>query len=214
MGILEFGLTVWAWKRGWKTWALLPLGIGFSLAIFVALVLHDAGAFNIAAPRVLGFIVIDVAVIVSLILMVLKKIEPDVIKSYSRQLSSSIPALKYEMLPEIKQIAIRSATITLPAARAKLVIQNKKDIAITGIINPIGRDDFEGVISSATLKYISRQHCWIRFDGGNYFLEDCHSVNGTKLNGIDIRGKGLHLLNDGDRIDLAEILVLTFRSLL
>jgi len=30
MGIvIQIGLTLWAWNRGWKAWALLPVGIPF-----------------------------------------------------------------------------------------------------------------------------------------------------------------------------------------
>jgi pSer/pThr/pTyr-binding forkhead associated (FHA) protein len=49
---------------------------------------------------------------------------------------------------------------------------------------------------------------------GKYFIEDYQSANGTKLNGVDIKGRGLHLLKTGDKIDVAGILVLIFRVLL
>lgn len=38
---VEIGLTIWAWCRGWKGWALLPLPIGciaqFSTGVIVAM---------------------------------------------------------------------------------------------------------------------------------------------------------------------------------
>jgi hypothetical protein len=42
--ILEIGLTVAAWRRGWKVRALLPLGIGFGIGFLGGLIMGVSGA--------------------------------------------------------------------------------------------------------------------------------------------------------------------------
>jgi pSer/pThr/pTyr-binding forkhead associated (FHA) protein len=59
---------------------------------------------------------------------------------------------------------------------------------------------------------ISRKH--IRFDceDGECYIEDRGSTNGTKLNGSSIEGKGRYLLREGDKVELADILTLTYKT--
>jgi hypothetical protein len=68
--IAEIILTIFAWRNGWKWWALLPVGIAF----FIGLI---AGA-NMAAvggdiSDMGGLIVVDILAIIALIVMVSKK---------------------------------------------------------------------------------------------------------------------------------------------
>ena len=200
MGILEIGLTIWAWKQGWKTWALLPALIGVYLLIFIALVLYDSGAFKIYAPNISGFIFVDAVVITALIVMI-------AIPKEKSNIGNTTSFIGEAARPRVTN---KNMTVSLPTVMAKLTLPNDGDIIINNCIKSIGRDDFVGLVPSSTLRYISRQHCWIRSDKGKYFIEDYHSANGTKINGINIRGKGLHSLNDGDKIDIAGIVVLTF----
>jgi hypothetical protein len=63
--ILEIGLTIAAWKRGWKGWAVLPLVIAFFIGFFWGLV--NGGPLE----ELLGFgIIFDVLCIVALIVMI------------------------------------------------------------------------------------------------------------------------------------------------
>jgi predicted lipid-binding transport protein (Tim44 family) len=65
---VEIILTVSAWKRGWRGWALIPLAIGFFLAFFAGALMGAAGM----GDEALGLlIIIDIAIIVSLIVMVI-----------------------------------------------------------------------------------------------------------------------------------------------
>jgi hypothetical protein len=215
MGIIEIGLTIWAWHRGWKTWALLPVGIGLCLSILLALVLHDAGVFKIYTTSIGSFIFIDVAVIATLIFMVAKAgKESNIDSGASGPDSFLFPRGKSNGEAVKSGISIKNITVSLPLGRAKLVLPNGSDIILNGTIRPIGRDDFKGRISSTALRYVSRQHFWIRSDKGKHFIEDYQSANGTKLNGVDIKGKGLHLLNDGDKIDVAGMVVLIYKVFL
>jgi len=105
-------------------------------------------------------------------------------------------------------------TEPVPLSQAKLTLSNGRNIMINDSIKSIGRIDLKGKVSSTVLHYVSRQHFWIRSEKRKYFIEDYQSTNGTKLNGIEIKGKGLHVLHDGDKIDIAGIIVLTFCPLL
>jgi len=42
--VLEIILTIEAWRRGWKGWALLPLGVGFGVGFLIGLMMGAAGA--------------------------------------------------------------------------------------------------------------------------------------------------------------------------
>jgi pSer/pThr/pTyr-binding forkhead associated (FHA) protein len=59
---------------------------------------------------------------------------------------------------------------------------------------------------------ISRQHRRFDCEDGECFIEDRGSTNGTKLNGSNINGKGRYLLREGDKVELADILTLTYKS--
>lgn len=66
--ILEIWLTVAAWRKGWRGWALLPLGIGGGIAILIgAAVGASGGSIDQATPALLLF---DLACIGTLIGMV------------------------------------------------------------------------------------------------------------------------------------------------
>lgn len=105
-----------------------------------------------------------------------------------------------------------------PAIKAKLLLPNNNEIALTEAIKMIGRSDFERVLSSESLKYISRVvadqgkfHLRTSFENGKFYIEDVNSANGTKLNGADIKGKGKQELKDNDKIEVAEVTTLTFK---
>ena len=72
MGILEIGLTVWAWNRGWGIWALFPTGIGLCLSVLIALFLYDAEVLVLHTPSLIAFIIIDAVAIATLVFMIFK----------------------------------------------------------------------------------------------------------------------------------------------
>lgn len=69
--MLEIGLTIAAWKRGWKGWALLPLAIGGASAFLTGVVMGAAGVSDAAAFG-LG-LVFDIVIVGALIGMVAKR---------------------------------------------------------------------------------------------------------------------------------------------
>src|SRR4030042_2138158 len=68
--IAEIGLTIGAGTRGWKAWALLPLGIGFGSAFLLGLILGAMGLSEDSAFMV--GLVIDILIVCVLIFMVAK----------------------------------------------------------------------------------------------------------------------------------------------
>jgi pSer/pThr/pTyr-binding forkhead associated (FHA) protein len=74
-----------------------------------------------------------------------------------------------------------------------------------------GPDDFAGLISPESVNTISRQHFFIKYDVEKYFIDDYSSTNGTRLNGVDIRGQGWQELKNGDRIEIAGVVTVTFQ---
>jgi len=66
MLILEIVLTIVAWRKGWKAWALLPLGAGFGLGVIMGLlgIIPDETSALWLVP--------DLAAIIALIIMAAK----------------------------------------------------------------------------------------------------------------------------------------------
>jgi hypothetical protein len=63
----EIGLTIWAWRRGWKGWALLPMAVSLLAGIFAAFVVGASGG---SVDDVSGFgLVLDLVSIGVLIYM-------------------------------------------------------------------------------------------------------------------------------------------------
>lgn len=205
MGILEIGLTIWAWHRGWKSRSLLPISLGIMSCIFLVFVLHDVGEFDMYIGSISGFIIIELVVIAVLIYMIVRprKGFKKVQNNSTQKSAHSYPGM--EPTTNLKQDS--------SMAGATLVLPNGKKIDVEQAITPIGRKNFEDSLPSVSLNFISRRQCWIRSGNGQYYIEDYLSANGTKLNGVDIKGKGLHSLKDMDRIDIAGVVVVVFKIL-
>ncbi len=98
-------------------------------------------------------------------------------------------------------------------ARPRLRLSEDSEIHLTNETRWLGRDELSGVVPERDLKYISRQHLLIGLENGQYYVQDQNSTNGTKLNGIQIRGKGKYRLRHGDQIQLADVAIITFEVL-
>ena len=86
------------------------------------------------------------------------------------------------------------------------------EILLAGNNRVLGRRDFEKVLQKDTAAYISRNHFSVGYSGGDYFIEDRNSTNGTKINGVDIKGQEKYKLEDGDEIEIAGKLIIRFRE--
>jgi hypothetical protein len=103
-------------------------------------------------------------------------------------------------------------TTPLDTGVARFVTADGRQIAIPGKGGVMGRNELRSFIDPDKTSQISRQHFRIYCEKGNYYIEDSSSVNGTRVNGSRITGKGRYLLNDGDVIDIADVLSLTFKE--
>ena len=97
-----------------------------------------------------------------------------------------------------------------PAAR--FTSEGGREISLNAAGQSVGRTDLHGLAGSGKADLISRQHFSLSHENGDYYIEDRGSTNGTRLNGSEIRGKGRQLLKDGDKIDLAGALTITYKS--
>jgi hypothetical protein len=94
----------------------------------------------------------------------------------------------------------------------KFVTSDGGHVPMSGNAGSLGRSDFRSLVKSDKADLISREH--IRFDNedGDHYIEDRSSTNGTKVNGTRISGQGRFLLSDGDIIELADALTITFKA--
>ncbi|MBR0133367.1 MAG: FHA domain-containing protein [Lachnospiraceae bacterium] len=88
--------------------------------------------------------------------------------------------------------------------QSKLILTNSKtgrSMVFENDVITIGSDS--GNSMSITNIYISRTHAKIILIDGFFYLKDCNSHNGTKLNGEKISSEKMYQLNNGDSIIFA-----------
>jgi len=108
--------------------------------------------------------------------------------------------------------ALPATTPLVDAHPAMLTLPNGNSILLAGNTRSFGRHDFEEFMPHDQTTYISRQHFTIWYDENKYQIEDRNSTNGTSINSSGIRGKGQCKLSDGDVIELAGKLRITFKE--
>jgi hypothetical protein len=74
MLLVEIILTIIAWVRGWKWWALLPLGIALAIGFFVGVGIASTGG-TINTNDMMSFIWVDILAVIALGIMCFKKRE-------------------------------------------------------------------------------------------------------------------------------------------
>lgn len=92
------------------------------------------------------------------------------------------------------------------------LLPSKREILITRNMRTFGRKDFKKDISDDEKLLISRNHFMITRSGNEFYIEDLNSTRGTKLNGIEIKGKGRQKLNAGSEITLPAGLKIEFTT--
>jgi hypothetical protein len=200
---MDIALAIFAWRRGWKAWSLLPIGVAF----FIVLVISGSEGLDTPAGIFLYFLV-ALAELGTLGYMVAKPRQVSQPGIWNSARPAGAEAIR---VPDRKQSTPLPATIVCSAAMAKLVLPDGSEIPVDDAVKPIGRNDFDKAVSPEDLKYISRQHLMITAQDDKYFVEDLNSTNGTKANGSDIQGKSRQELKDGDRIEVADMVALTFK---
>ncbi len=68
-----------------------------------------------------------------------------------------------------------------------------------------GRLDF---LDLPVASYVSRVHFALKLEDEQLYIRDLGSKNGTKVNGVDIRGKGWVPLKPGDVVEVANVITL------
>ena len=99
----------------------------------------------------------------------------------------------------------------IEATAARLTMPDGSELMLAGNARSLGRKDFEKSLGPGDASFLSRQHINIWYEEGKYYIEDRSSTNGTRLNGSEIKETGRHVLQDGDAIDLAGKLNITFK---
>ena len=102
-------------------------------------------------------------------------------------------------------------TSVIEAPAAKLAMPDGSEVLLAGNARSLGRKDFEKFMAPDEVSYISRQHINIWVEEGKYYIEDRSSTNGTRLNEVEIKDTGRHVLSEGDAINLAGKLNITFK---
>ena len=103
------------------------------------------------------------------------------------------------------------------AGKARLVLPNRT-IELEEEEAFFGKEDFSNDVPSDKIQYISRKikpHFKIIKEDNKFFIEDNNSLNGTKVNNIEINskkgGSGKQELKEGDNIVVANILKISFQ---
>lgn len=121
-------------------------------------------------------------------------------------------AIQLYRLRKCEQLEMTFAKLPISAHRAKLILPGNREITLKTPVSNIGRNELAATGTSHNLDFVSRKHFTITFENGKYYIEDQDSKNGTRLNGLEIRGRGRYELNDGDIIDVAGVATLVFRN--
>ncbi|MEM2618571.1 MAG: FHA domain-containing protein [Candidatus Hadarchaeales archaeon] len=83
-------------------------------------------------------------------------------------------------------------------------------IPVAEAVKTFGRADFISYVTENESKFISRKHFTISREADGFYIVDENSANGTKLNGVEIKGQGKKPLKNGDKILVADTLELVF----
>jgi hypothetical protein len=95
---------------------------------------------------------------------------------------------------------------------ASLVLPDSSTLPIEKM-RIIRREDLARFVSANESWWISKEHCVIFQDRHLFYIQDTGSINGTKLNGLNITGKGKNEIRDGDEITIADKVKLRFAVL-
>jgi len=148
-----------------------------------------------------------IAAIVTAVLLIRRRSKVHPVRESDTQAGQPIPS---EGTTPTDTLPVTTPGLEPPPA--KLAMPDGNEILLAGNVRSLGRHDFEKSMPPEHVPYISRQHINLWYEDGQYYVEDRSSTNGTKINGTDIKGTGRHQLSDGDAIELAGKLNLTFNE--
>lgn len=114
------------------------------------------------------------------------------------------------VLPPSQRTAVAGGTM-VGTPFAYLDLPNGQSIPIVSTSREFGRDDFVNFISRDVAQFISSRHFRIYHIGGQWYVEDLGSTNGTQVDGQEIKGRGPVPIRNGSVISPAGVVKLTFR---
>lgn len=123
-----------------------------------------------------------------------------------------VEAPPVEVPPVAPPVAAPAAALVVADTGVELPLDLSKGESLIGRADPVSRV-FPQVDLTPHGGYdagVSRKHCRIFQQGGQFFVEDLGSTNGTKLNGQIIPPHQPRPLNNGDTLELG-LLKLTFK---
>jgi len=143
-----------------------------------------------------------------------------IVKQRRAKQAALVQAVPPGPAPSIETQIAQPGTVTIRAPTGEtmtltaILQAGTQSIPITRLPQEFGRADFASIAPREMINAISRRHFMIGYDysQGAFYIQDLGSTNGTYVNGVDIRGKGLVPLKNGDRISVAGVLDLTFVS--
>jgi len=101
-------------------------------------------------------------------------------------------------------------SLPVHSVSARLKLPDNRQISLASQAQWIGRDNLNGILPVNDVTYISRRHFIIGVENGQYYVEDHDSTNGTRLNGTEIKGKGKFKLSNGDLIEVADVVTMSY----
>jgi len=109
---------------------------------------------------------------------------------------------------------MQQTTMTPPSkikrSMAKLILKDKHEFIIDEYQRIFGREDFIGISVPDDLLYVGKEHFKIIKKDDGFYIEDLNTKNGTKLNGKEIKGKGIKKLENNDDVLVAKVLEIKY----
>lgn len=91
------------------------------------------------------------------------------------------------------------------AMSSLVLLSDNKKIIIDKYPFVIGKSSDETDYTLADSKMVSRIHCRIEYDKGEYFIVDMASTNGTCVNNVRIPSEKMIPIHNGDKITIADL---------
>lgn len=125
-------------------------------------------------------------------------------------IAAALIASRLRAEPTTPTYSYRTHGATGQSPLAYLVLHTGGYIPIYTYERVFGRRDFSAMLPPDSARYISTRHFRIFYAGGQWYIEDLGSTNGTFVDGADIRGRGPVPLRPGAVISLAGVVNIAF----
>jgi hypothetical protein len=167
-------------------------------------------------PLIIGAAVVVAAALVGVALLVRRKQQPQVVSVPSPSPASGLPqqptAIKGGGTAVLPHAGAAAGGTVVGSPLAYLELPNGMQIPITSTSREFGRQDFVQYLPQDVAQYISSRHFRIMYSGGQWYVEDLGSTNGTLVDGQQIRGKGPVPVKNGSVISPGGVVKLTFKT--